>query len=54
MKFNVSVKNRNEFNDYDYLHILSAVDYDWLRRFHRESLNPNSLVNISAIVVENS
>lgn len=39
MKFRVSVKNRNEFNDYDYLHILSAKDYDWLRRFHREYLN---------------
>ena len=39
MKFRVSVKNRNEFNDYDYLHKLSFDDYDWLRRFHREYLN---------------
>ena len=38
-KFKVSVKNRNEFNDYDYLNKLTKEEYDWLRRFQREYLN---------------
>jgi hypothetical protein len=34
-----SVKNRNEFNDYDYLHKLNKEELEWLRAFHREWLN---------------
>lgn len=37
--FPSSVKNRNEFNDYDYLHKLNKDEKDWLFRFHREYLN---------------
>jgi hypothetical protein len=39
MRFGVSVKNRQEYEDYDYLHKLSPSEYKWLRKFHREYLN---------------
>ena len=34
-----SVKNRNEYNDYDYLYKLNDKDKEWLTKFHREYLN---------------
>lgn len=34
-----SVKNRNEYNDYDYLHKLNEDELKWLTSFHREYLN---------------
>lgn len=38
-KFPSSVKNRNEYNDYDYLHKLNDKEKAWLFKFHREYLN---------------
>lgn len=37
----VSVKNRNEFADYDYLHKLSEKDLYWLKGFHNEWVQAN-------------
>lgn len=35
----VSVKNRNEYADYDYLEKLSPSELNWLKGFHREFVN---------------
>lgn len=37
----VSVKNRNEYSDYDYLDVLSEKDRLWLKKFHQEWLQSN-------------
>ena len=37
----VSVKNRNEFSDYDYIAKLPDKELDWLKRFHKEYLQAN-------------
>lgn len=37
--FRSSVKNRNEYNDYDYLDKLNPKEKEWLYKFHREYLN---------------
>ena len=35
----VSVKNRNEYSDFDYLHKLCESDLSFLKKFHREYNN---------------
>lgn len=35
----VSVKNRNDYADYDYLHKLDEKTLFWLKGFHREFVN---------------
>jgi len=35
----VSVKLRNDYADYDYIHKLNAKELNWLKGFHREYVN---------------
>lgn len=35
----VSVQNRNDYADYDYIHKLNKKDLRWLKGFHREYVN---------------
>lgn len=35
----VSVKNRNDYADYDYLDKLNKQELNWLKGFHREYIN---------------
>lgn len=35
----VSVKNRNDYADYDYLNKLTEKELTWLKAFHREWVN---------------
>lgn len=35
----VSVKNRNDYADYDYLDKLNKQELDWFKGFHREYVN---------------
>lgn len=43
----VSVKVRNEYSDYDYLHKLNSSELKWLIQFHQEYLNCNLQVKPS-------
>jgi hypothetical protein len=55
MKYNamatlpVSVKNRNECSDYDYINKLSTEELDWLNGFHREWVNADFKHNFKKI-----